>query len=359
MDRPKRAAALIAVQMLGAAGADDSGDDIESDTSDSPTPSPSAEPCSLNDSSTDEEIADTSFPESNIQASSTSSHASPLTGKDGTKWERVDNFLPSGRLSAQNVLRHSPGPKSFVRSRVTSVLSSWQEFIDSAMLNRILTYSNNREECTIPITIEDLLKFIALQYLRGLYNKNLPIRFLWSRAYGIEVFRTTMSRQKFEYISKIIRFDNKNSRSARLNHDKFAAVREIFEMFMNNCHQKYIPDYALTVDEELMPLKTHCRFITFMSNKPDKYGLKFWDLVEVSSKYLVSCIPYLGKDNEALQDTPLSQRVVLNLVEHLPGPGYNITGDNFFSSVALTESLQQKVDFLCWNYSTKQERTLS
>ena len=44
------------------------------------------------------------------------------------------------------------------------------------------------------------------------------------------------------------------------------------------------------------PLKTCCPFITFMPNKPDKYGFKFWLLVEgVESKYVVKILPYLGK----------------------------------------------------------------
>ena len=33
-----------------------------------------------------------------------------------------------------------------------------------------------------------------------------------------------------------------------------------------------------------------------MSNKPDKFGMKFWLLIDASSKYLCNGKPYLGKD---------------------------------------------------------------
>ena len=37
-----------------------------------------------------------------------------------------------------------------------------------------------------------------------------------------------------------------------------------------------------------MPCKSRCPLITFMPNKPDIYGIKFWVVVDVSSKYVTS-----------------------------------------------------------------------
>ena len=103
-------------------------------------------------------------------------------------------------------------------------------------------------------------------------------------------------------------------------------LRELMDSFVKNCQEKYVPEFSLTVDEELMPLKTRCQFINFMANKPDKYGIKMWLLVVVESSCIVNCIPYLGKTET--RNRPLSVDFVLDLAQNID-QGYNITGDNF------------------------------
>ena len=85
-----------------------------------------------------------------------------------------------------------------------------------------------------------------------------------------------------------------------------------------------------------MSMKNCCPFIVYMPNKPDKFWIKFWLLVEVESKYVVNLQPYLGaQEKESRQGVPLAQDVVLQLVSPVKSKGYNITTDNFFTSVAL------------------------
>ena len=50
----------------------------------------------------------------------------------------------------------------------------------------------------------------------------------------------------------------------------------------------------MTVDEQLIPLKSRCSFVTFMPNKPDEYGVKFWVLADVETKYVSYIDVYLG-----------------------------------------------------------------
>ena len=66
-----------------------------------------------------------------------------------------------------------------------------------------------------------------------------------------------------------------------------------FVKFASRCQTKYKCGFLLTVDEQLMPVKYHCAFITFMPNKPDKYGIKFWVLADVAMKNVSNILPYL------------------------------------------------------------------
>lgn len=90
-----------------------------------------------------------------------------------------------------------------------------------------------------------------------------------------------------------------------------------------------------------------------MSNKPDKFGIKFWLLVDLDSKYMFNGIPYLGKDDSIKSNISVSFNVVLQLLAPLFNKGYNVTCDNYFTSLDLANRLADKkcsiVGTLCQN----------
>ena len=80
-----------------------------------------------------------------------------------------------------------------------------------------------------------------------------------------------------------------------------------------------------------MLVKSHCPFITFMPNKPDICGIKFWVLANVETKYAANISPYLrAQEREKRGGTPLALSVMLKLKDKIKG--LNITCDNFFTS---------------------------
>ena len=113
-----------------------------------------------------------------------------------------------------------------------------------------------------------------------------------------------LEKKKFLKILKYLRFDDKPNRlRSGPGADKFAPIRQVFQNFANQCQKKYTCKFLLTVDEKLMPLKSRCSFVTFMPSKPDKYGVKFWVLDDVETKYVSNIDVYLGaqkKKNSAL-----------------------------------------------------------
>ena len=89
-----------------------------------------------------------------------------------------------------------------------------------------------------------------------------------------------------------------------------------------------------------MPLKSRCSFVTFMPNKLNKYGVKFYVLADVEIKYVSNIDVYLGaQEKEQRLGAPLAESVVVNLCKHIKGKGYNITCDNFFTSLPVAEKL--------------------
>lgn len=96
----------------------------------------------------------------------------------------------------------------------------------------------------------------------------------------------------------------------------------------------------MTIDEQLFPTKARCKFTQYMPNKPDKFGIKFWILAELNSKYCLNIKPHTGKDDERVHS--LGTHVVMSLMQPYLQRGYNVTVDNFFTSRELSEKLVQK-----------------
>ena len=82
--------------------------------------------------------------------------------------------------------------------------------------------------------------------------------------------------------------------------------------------------------------------LLFHNNKPDKFGLKFWLAVDVENKYLFNGFLYVGKDDTRSSDMPVPTDVVLKLMALLFQWGYNVTCDNYFTSLGLALKLVEK-----------------
>ena len=103
-----------------------------------------------------------------------------------------------------------------------------------------------------------------------------------------------------------------------------------------------MPNFDLTIGEQLFPCKTRCPFIQYMANKPDKFGIKFWLLSDAQTQYLCNGKPYLGKDPTRSRCTDLLGDACLNLLQPYFGKANNVTIDNYFTSLNLAEELMTK-----------------
>ena len=116
--------------------------------------------------------------------------------------------------------------------------------------------------------------------------------------------------------------------------------RNVFDKVASNCRCHFIPGFSICIDEQLMPLKSRCRFIVYMPNKPDKFGMKFWLAVDNETKYIYNIMPYLGAlEKEARNGMKLADYVVKKLISPILNKAYNVTCDNYFTSLGLANEL--------------------
>ncbi|KAL6418248.1 hypothetical protein ACFW04_012249 [Cataglyphis niger] len=271
------------------------------------------------------------------------------TGVDGTVWRKIAEGGIPGRSPSTCVFKGVKGPTGYVKRNIMAdnLVSAFSLIIDNYIIKHIQKCTEEEGSRILgydwTTSLPEIRAFIGILYARGAYEaKNLKLSYLWSAKWGPEFFRRTMPRDTFKQILRFIRFDKRTERSRRLQTNKFVLVSEIWDKFIANSQACYQAGQNITVDEQLFSTKARCKFIQYMPNKPNKFGIKFWLASDVSSKYILNGFPYLGKDEQRPSSMLLSEHVVLKLAEPYTNCGRNVTTDNFFTSMSLATKLLAK-----------------
>lgn len=138
----------------------------------------------------------------------------------------------------------------------------------------------------------------------------------------------------------MIHFDNRDTRPGRRQQDKLAAIREVWDKWVERLPLIYNPSPNVTVDERLVAFRGRCPFKQYMPSKPSKYGIKIWATCDARTSYACNMQVYTGKPADGVPEKNQGKRVVLEMTAGLKG--HNITCDNFFTSYALGQELLQK-----------------
>lgn len=203
----------------------------------------------------------------------------------------------------------------------------WRETVDFEGAVSSLTYSDSN--------LVELKAFIGLLYLSGL-QKTCKTNFydLWSTEFGSMLYRATMSVERFKFLLRMTRFDDKETRAARRETDKMAPIRQLWNDFIANCTKYYSPASYCTIDEQLLSFRGRCPFKVYNGVKPDKYGIKIVMLNDARTYYMYTAEPYCRKvEKEQWESVP--SYYVRKLSEPLHGSWRNITCDNWFSSIEI------------------------
>lgn len=92
-----------------------------------------------------------------------------------------------------------------------------------------------------------------------------------------------MSLQRFEQISRVLCFDNRNTRAQHCANGKLAAIRNLWDVWVNIPSKVYNVGAFVTIDKQLVAFRGNCQY---MPSKPAKYGLKFWILCASNTNYI-------------------------------------------------------------------------
>ncbi|UYV62780.1 hypothetical protein LAZ67_2001912, partial [Cordylochernes scorpioides] len=261
-------------------------------------------------------------------------------GKDQkTKWKKA---LPpkNVRTRSENIITHLPGVKGEAKN-AKSILDCWNLFIDDNILECIVTNTNiyirniqqnySRERYANLTNLHEIKALLGIIYFLGVMKANkLNTDDAWARdSTGFELCRIAISENRFRFLLRVIRFDDKATRNERLRQDKLAAVRLILDTFVKNCQKHYSPSEYITVDEKLDAFRGKCNFRQYIPSKHNKYGVKLFALVDSKMFYTCNLEIYSGKNPEGPHNVSNSPSdVVERLCEPIKGTGRNALGCN-------------------------------
>lgn len=267
-----------------------------------------------------------------------------------SKWRKTP--YPQGvRTRRQNIVTEQPGPQGAARE-VSCPSESWLLFLDVDMLQHVVDCTNikitsmqtnyERERDCEQTNLIELKALIGVMYLIGIHkSSHTSIDDIWmADGTGIEKCRAVISKQRFQFLLRALRFDDITTRQERNSIDKLAPIRQTYEAFVKNCETYYKNNEYVTIDEMLESFRGSCRFRQYMPSKPAKYGIKLFSLVDAVTFYTKKLEIYVGKQLEGpyFQDTS-TNALVKRMVEPIAGTGRNVTMDNWFTSVPLAEQL--------------------
>lgn len=273
-------------------------------------------------------------------------------GRNGPK-QKWSKSPPSNavRTRGHNIILHLPGVKSAAKSAKTP-LECFSLFFADDIFNLLVTCTNKyieevrnkfqRERDAKDTDVEEIKALLGLLIMSGVLRaSHLNFVDLWATdGSGVEMFRLTMSYQRFLFLLRCLRFDDRTTRTERLQVDNLAAVREICDMLQAKFREAYTPYQNVTIDEQLIGFRGRFKGKVYMPSKPNKYGIKNQALVDSKTFYMLSFEVYSGKQPAGPYQVSNSPNdIVKRLVEPIKGTNRNVTTDNWYTSVKLANEL--------------------
>ena len=124
---------------------------------------------------------------------------------------------------------------------------------------------------------------------------------------SITLYRETDSK-KLCGLNFILRFDINRDREQRMYLTSFAWILHCGTPLLKTVRR-------LICRILILPLTNNHSFIQYKAKKPDKFGIKFWMVVDAETKYLYDCFLYLAKNESRDTSVSLETHVVMKLMQ--------------------------------------------
>ncbi|XP_062614645.1 piggyBac transposable element-derived protein 4-like [Saccostrea cucullata] len=293
-------------------------------------------------------------------------------------WERNDNpplLMPfDSHVGLTCDLPENPTPLDFFYLLFDSEF--WQKIVTETNLYAEQNIAketlkpNSRFHDWKDLTLDEVKVFFALIISMGITRKN-DLGDYWStdEILNTPLFSKYMSKNRFILILSMLHLADNSVAPNRgdVGYDRLYKVRPFLSMMKTN-FTKYDPERDLSFDEGTCPFKGRVHFRVYNPNKPNKFGIKLYQVCEASSGYCLGFDVYHGEtdcvaavdtletevDNgqgptDHYGDLTMTSKIVLGLLSMtgLLSKGHHVYMDNYYTSPELYEELDLLDTYAC------------
>jgi len=251
--------------------------------------------------------------------------------------------------------------KEFELNSNSTILDFFEAFVTPFLLGKVAYetneyYRQNTESHIMSYhnanwydtTSEELYLFISILMLMA-RNKKLDISEYWSTDPLLcsPIFGKIMSRKRFQLLMRYIHFCNNNN---QVTNDRLFKINMVLQDIKNNFRSALVPFQNLVIDESLVLWKERLSFKKFIRTKRHRFGIKFFILCDVKTKYILDFIIYTGKTTRLVScDANLgkSGAVVKTLMKKYLNKGHTLYTNNWYTSPILSMYLHKKKTNTC------------
>jgi hypothetical protein len=297
-----------------------------------------------------------------------------------TKEENNGNIVNVGSKALKHAYRdetwshksftYDPKPREFIGRRGTmqfferlpTILQLFEFFWPFNLLQKIVTETNRYAIEPLDVhgntrggpkwvnfTIPELRAFLAIYMYMGM-KRQPNYKSYWEKAgtlFHCPIIANIMTRARFIELRRCLHITNPSTYEhipkGNPGYDKVRQVRWLVDEIRSACMREWSLGKFFTIDEMMVRYKgSYSPIRQYMPKKPEKWGIKFWVLVDSVSKYVFCFEIYCRKNLEAEMrmeghrgDVSATYGLVIKLLTGLEEKGHCIVLDNYFCSVPL------------------------
>lgn len=194
------------------------------------------------------------------------------------------------------------------------------------------------------VTSGEIKAFLAMTIAMGLVNQE-NIQDYWStdEVLSTPFFPEIMSRDKFMNILTFFHLcDNDNYvPRGQAGYNPVKKLGNVFSVVTENFSSVWKPGKNVCIDEGMIPFRGKIHFKVYNPDKPDKYGVKSYQLCDSSNGYCLMFEIYTGVNTDPPSAKGKTYDLVMRLMQPYINAGRCLYVDNYYTSPTLFTDLYQ------------------
>ena len=177
-------------------------------------------------------------------------------------------------------------------------------------------------------------QFVGLLITMGL-NPKPRFDLYWSTEpiWQMPFFPSVMSADRFKDILKFLHVvDNRAHTDPSSRQDPLWKIRPFLDSLLSKFKKLYYPGLQLSLDEATCPFKGRVKFRVYNPKKPNKWGIKIYQLCDSATGYYCNFKIAAGEPSTTYD-------LVFNIMRDYLGRGHELYMDRYYTSVRLFQDL--------------------